>query len=77
MPPNIPPVFALLNYTAIGGIGQSGRGKQDDNRPASPVVIGFGLWCLDAIRQKNNCPKAVRFYSVVRDGETRTNYLVF
>ena len=44
MPPNIPPVFALLNYTTIGGIGQSGRGKQDDNRPVSPVVIRFGLW---------------------------------
>ena len=44
MPPNIPPVFALLNYTAIGGIGHSGRGKQDGNQPVSPVVIGFGLW---------------------------------
>ena len=43
MPPNIPPVFALLNCTAIGGIGQSGRGNQDGNRPVSPVVIGFGL----------------------------------
>ena len=43
MPPNIPPVFALLNYTAIGGIGYSGGGKQNSNRPVSPVVIGFGL----------------------------------
>ena len=52
MPPNIPPVFALLNYTAIGGIGQSGRGKQDDNRPESPVVIGFGLWHWTVLDKK-------------------------
>ena len=52
MPPNIPLVFALLNYTAICGIGQSGRGKQDDNRPASPVVIGFGLWHWTVLDKK-------------------------
>ena len=65
MPPNIPPVFALLNYTAIGGIGQSGRGKQDGDRPASPVVIGFGLWHWTVLDKKNNRSKAVHFYSVV------------
>ena len=75
MPPNIPPVFALLNYTAIGGIGQSGRGKRDSNQPKSPVVIGFGLWHWTVLDKKNNCPKAVRFYSVVRTERLELSHL--
>ena len=43
MPPNIPPLFALLNYTAMGGIRQSERGKQDSNLLESCVVIRFDL----------------------------------
>ena len=61
MPPNIPPVFALLNYTAIGGIGQSGRGKQDGNRLASPVVIGFGLWRWMVLDKKITTRKQLDF----------------
>ena len=61
MPPNIPPIFSLLNYTAIGGIGHSGRGKQDDNRPASPVVIGFGLWRCMVLDKKITARKRLNF----------------
>ena len=61
MPPNIPPVFALLNYTAICGIGQSGRGKQDGNRPVSPVVIGFDLWRWMVLDKKITARKQLDF----------------
>ncbi len=61
MPPNIPPVFALLNYTAIGGIGHSGRGKQDGNRLASPVVIGFDLWRWMVLDKKITARKQLDF----------------
>ena len=74
MSPNIPLVFALLNYTAMGGIRQLGRGKQDGNRPESPVVIGFGLWHWTALDKKITARKRLIF--TVWDGETRTDDLV-
>ena len=61
MPPNIPPVFALLNCTAMGGIRQLGRGKQDGNRPESPVVIGFCLWHWTALDKKITARKRLIF----------------
>ena len=61
IPPNIPPLFASLNYTAMGGIGQSGRGKQDGNRPVSPVVIGFDLWRWMVLDKKITARKQLDF----------------
>ncbi len=45
----------------MGEIRQLGRGKQDGNRPVSPVVIGFGLWRWMVLDKKITARKQLDF----------------
>ena len=59
----------------MGGIRQLGRGKQDGNRPVSPVAIGFGLWRWMVLDKKITARKQLDF-TVRCDGETQTRLLI-